>query len=135
MTHKHWGTHLTVDFSGCNLEKITNIDNIKSFSKELVFLLNSKPYGDPNIFNNGSGNNLGYTLFQATEHYKSTIVAHFCEETCEMYLDIIGNAIIVPDAIINLVERYFQPSNYMTNFTIRDANPIPKGWLGEYTRE
>lgn len=129
-----WGCHLTIDFSGCDKQKISDIDHIKSFSKDLVDTIRANSLGDPQISYSGSANNAGYTLFQLTHFPKFNILAQFCEETGEMYFDIIGCGILVPEHVIYVVEKYFLPSNHMRNFIIRDANPINTSWPEEYTR-
>lgn len=134
MKQEHWGSHLTVDFSGCNKEKISDIEHIKSFSKELIKIMRASPCSDALIVYSGSNDNAGYTLFQSTQYEKFNILAQFCDQSGDMYLDVVGCGIVVPQDIISVAEKYFMPSNYMRNFNIRDANPIPKGWLDEYTK-
>jgi hypothetical protein len=61
---KQWGWHLSVDASNCDLGKISDYNNIKSFSEQLVNDIDMVPYGPPQIVNFGSGDKQGYTLVQ-----------------------------------------------------------------------
>ena len=45
----HWGYHLMLDCSGCDIESISNRDNIYRFVKDLVSRIDMTAHGEPVI--------------------------------------------------------------------------------------
>jgi len=99
---------------------------ITQFSDQLVKEIDMVPYGRPQVQHFGSGNKAGYTLVQLIE--TSNIVAHFVEETDDMYLDVFSCKPFYPDVVQKVVFRYFTPLNMNSKFLIRQAgmNPLIK---------
>jgi hypothetical protein len=121
-----WGYHLILDSSKCMRGAIRCPRVITQFSDQLVKEIDMVPYGRPQVQHFGSGNKAGYTLVQLIE--TSNIVAHFVEETDDMYLDVFSCKPFYPDIVQKVVFRYFTPLNMNSRFLIRQAgmNPLVK---------
>jgi len=121
-----WGYHLIIDSSKCMRGAIRCPKIITQFSDTLVKEIDMVPYGRPQIQHFGSGNKAGYTLVQLIE--TSNIVAHFVEETDDMYLDVFSCKPFYPDTVKKVVSQYFRPLNTNAQFMIRQAgmNPLVK---------
>jgi len=121
-----WGYHLILDSSKCMRGAIRCPRVITQFSDQLVKEIDMVPYGRPQVQHFGSGNKAGYTLVQLIE--TSNIVAHFVEETDDMYLDVFSCKPFYPDIVQKVVFRYFTPLNMNSKFLIRQAgmNPLIK---------
>jgi len=121
-----WGYHLIIDSSKCMRGAIRCPRIITQFSDTLVKEIDMVPYGRPQIQHFGSGNKAGYTLVQLIE--TSNIVAHFVEETDDMYLDVFSCKPFYPDTVKKVVSQYFRPLNTNAQFMIRQAgmNPLVK---------
>jgi len=96
---------------------------ITQFSDELVQKIDMVPFGRPQIQHFGSGNKGGYTLVQLIE--TSNIVAHFVEETDDIYLDVFSCKPYDPQIVKNIVNYYFKPLGMQSKFLIRRAGRIP----------
>jgi S-adenosylmethionine/arginine decarboxylase-like enzyme len=77
------------------------------------------PYGRPQVQHFGSGNKAGYTLVQLIE--TSNIVAHFVEETDDMYLDVFSCKPFNPRDVEDLVQDTFRPASKNRIFLTRQA--------------
>jgi S-adenosylmethionine/arginine decarboxylase-like enzyme len=121
-----WGYHLIIDSSKCMRGAIRCPRIITQFSDTLVKEIDMVPYGRPQVQHFGSGNKAGYTLVQLIE--TSNIVAHFVEETDDMYLDVFSCKPFYPDTVKKVVSQYFRPLNTNAQFMIRQAgmNPLVK---------
>ena len=118
-----WGYHLILDSSKCMRGAIRCPNIITQFSDDLVKKIDMVPYGRPQIQHFGSGNKAGYTLVQLIE--TSNIVAHFVEETDDMYLDVFSCKPYDPQIVKNVVHYYFKPLGMQSKFLIRQAGRIP----------
>jgi S-adenosylmethionine/arginine decarboxylase-like enzyme len=118
-----WGYHLILDCSGCIRSSIRNKSTIERFSKNLVQRIDMIPYGEPQIQHFGSGNKSGYTLVQLIE--TSNIVAHFVEETDDMYLDVFSCKEYEPNHVKEIVKKYFNPLQLHEKFLVRQAGRNP----------
>jgi S-adenosylmethionine/arginine decarboxylase-like enzyme len=96
---------------------------IGSFSDHLVKQIDMVPYGRPQIQHFGSGNKAGYTLVQLIE--TSNIVAHFVEETNDMYLDVFSCKPYDPLIVLQVVHRFFSPLGMSHTFLSRQAGRPP----------
>jgi len=121
-----WGYHLILDSSKCMRGAIRCSSIITQFSDTLVKEIDMVPFGRPQVQHFGSGNKAGYTLVQLIE--TSNIVAHFVEETDDMYLDVFSCKPYDPDVVKKVVTRYFTPIGMNSRFLIRQAgmNPLVK---------
>jgi S-adenosylmethionine/arginine decarboxylase-like enzyme len=118
-----WGYHLILDSSKCMRSAIRSSSIITQFSDDLVKKIDMVPYGRPQIQHFGSGNKAGYTLVQLIE--TSNIVAHFVEETDDMYLDVFSCKPYDPTLVENVVRYYFQPLQLNSKFLVRQAGRPP----------
>ena len=80
---------------------------ITAFSKDLVKKIDMVPFGEPQVHHFGTGNKAGYTLVQLIE--TSNIIAHFVEETDDMYLDVFSCKEFSPEMVRSIVDNYFRP--------------------------
>ena len=114
-----WGYHLILDSSRCIPRAIRNKELIGIFAKELVKKIDMVPFGEPQIQHFGSGNKAGYTLVQLIE--TSNIVAHFVEETDDMYLDVFSCKQFNLNDVEIMVQKYFNPIHTNRHYLIRRA--------------
>ena len=108
---KVWGYHAAFDCSGCHVDKITDGEHIKAFSKALVDAIDMKAYGEPMAvhFAAHDPSKGGYTLVQLIE--TSNICAHFVDATGEAYIDIFSCKEFSVDDALAVVVEYFQPGS------------------------
>lgn len=108
---KVWGYHAAYDCAGCAIDKITDGENIKAFSKALVEAIDMKAYGEPQAvhFAAHDPNKGGYTLVQLIE--TSNICAHFVDATGEAYIDIFSCKEFSPDDGLGVIIEFFDPKN------------------------
>jgi S-adenosylmethionine/arginine decarboxylase-like enzyme len=118
-----WGYHLILDSTKCMRSGIRSASIITQFSDDLVKKIDMVPFGRPQVQHFGSGNKAGYTLVQLIE--TSNIVAHFVEETDDMYLDVFSCKPYDPKIVENIVKYYFQPLQMNSKFLIRQAGRHP----------
>jgi S-adenosylmethionine decarboxylase len=114
-----WGYHLILDSSRCLPKSIRSKEVIDSFAKALVKKIDMVPFGQPQIQHFGSGNKAGYTLVQLIE--TSNIVAHFVEETDDMYLDVFSCKEFNVSDVEIMVQQYFNPIYSNKHYLIRQA--------------
>lgn len=117
----YWGYHLILDCRDCNKVAITSPDIIKQFSETLVSRIKMVPYGDPQIlhFGHNEPHLTGWTLLQFIE--TSNIMAHFCDESGEGYIDIFSCMKYDIDIAIDTVKEFFNPTNIKQTFLTRQA--------------
>lgn len=118
----YWGYHLILDASGCDLQSISDGENIKTFTKELVAAIDMVPYGEPQVVHFGTGNKAGYTLVQLIE--TSNICAHFVEEYSHFYLDVFSCKTFEPQIVIEIAKKFFQFKKINTAYIERKAPDI-----------
>ena len=76
-------------------------------------------FGEPWVVEFGSGNKQGFTLVQLIE--TSNIVAHFCNDSGDGYLNVFSCKDFATDEVIETVNEYFSPSNVKVTRVLRDA--------------
>ncbi|MGA4789175.1 MULTISPECIES: S-adenosylmethionine decarboxylase family protein [Nocardia] len=83
-----FGMELILDLGGCAPEGISDAEAIRGYARELVKLIEMKPFGEPIIEHFGHDDPVtsGYTLVQLIE--TSSIVGHFSEKLGRAYLNI-----------------------------------------------
>lgn len=96
---------------------------IGAFSDDLVKRIDMVPHGRPQIQHFGTENKAGYTLVQLIE--TSNIVAHFVEETDDMYLDVFSCKEFDPKTVEVIVQKYFYPLQSHSKFLVRQAGLPP----------
>jgi S-adenosylmethionine/arginine decarboxylase-like enzyme len=115
----YWGYHLMIDSSRCLPKSIRCKQNIETFAKHLVKKIDMVPFGQPQVQHFGSGNKAGYTLVQLIE--TSNIVAHFVEETDDMYLDVFSCKPFKQCDVEMMVQKYFNPIYLTRHYIVRQA--------------
>jgi S-adenosylmethionine/arginine decarboxylase-like enzyme len=118
---EYWGYHLMLDCSGCNHEQITNGENIRVFTKELVNRIEMVAYGEPVIehFATHDPEKAGYSMVQLIS--TSNICAHFVDRDDTMYLDIFSCKPFSNEVVINAVKEFFGATKLRVNFITRNA--------------
>ena len=103
---KVWGWDLALDAGCCNRLKISDAENIKLFSKELVEAIDMEAYGEPTIVHFGKDDKCGFTLVQLIT--TSNIICHYSEDTSSLFLNVFSckpfNKLVVKD----VVKKYFE---------------------------
>lgn len=121
-----WGYHLIVDVNDCDIESITNKENITEFAKELVSRIDMKAYGEPTVvdFANDDPTKGGYTLVQLIE--TSNICAHFVSATGEAFFDVFSCKEFEIEPVIQTITEYFGCSDGGVHaFTRGDWSSLP----------
>ena len=87
-TTLYWGYHLQIEAKACDPDLVTNPDYIEKWVKDLVKQIKMVPYGEPQIVHFGKDEPMlaGWTAIQLIE--TSNIIAHFCDMTGDLYLDV-----------------------------------------------
>ena len=116
---RSWGKHSVHNIFRVNPITIRSYENIFNFNKALVKGIDMKAYGEPQIVRFGEGDKWGYTLVQLIE--TSNIMAHFVEETNDIYLDVFSCKDFDPKDVEKIVKEYFQPEHIQTTVLIRQA--------------
>jgi len=116
---KFWGYHAILDAAGCDLDKMTNYENVYNFAKQLVKDIDMIAYGEPQIVHFGSGDKAGYTLVQLIE--TSNICAHFANKNQEIYLDVFSCKPYDERIVEDLVVQYFDAKSLRRAFIKRQA--------------
>jgi S-adenosylmethionine/arginine decarboxylase-like enzyme len=120
---RSWGTHSVHNIFRANPVAIRSYDTIYKFNKKLVKEIDMKAFGEPHIVRFGDNEYVaGYTLVQLIE--TSNIMAHFVEETNDIYLDVFSCKDFDAEIVEKIVREYFQPENIKTTVLIRQALPI-----------
>jgi S-adenosylmethionine/arginine decarboxylase-like enzyme len=113
-----------LDCGDCNLDKMTNKNNIKLFIKELVESIDMVAVGDPWIEKTAIGipEKEGFSLYQLI--VTSNISAHFVDIPKQIYLDVFSCKEFDKNIVIELVNKFFSPKHINQNFIIRDASNV-----------
>jgi len=106
-----WGAHCSVDCKAGNQTKVTDAENIKAFSKELVKRIDMKAYGEPQVIHFGSENKAGYTLVQLIE--TSNICAHLCDDSGDGYFDVFSCKPFDNEVVKKTIVEFFGPFESM----------------------
>jgi hypothetical protein len=115
----YWGHHLIINAADCNPEIIRSPTLMKAFVKDLVDRIHMTAYGKPFIKRFGSGDLLGYSLFQMIE--TSNIACHFVEGTNDAYIDIFSCKKFNPEDAIDIIKKHFNPKRMQKSFLKRQA--------------
>lgn len=113
-----WGYHLILDCYEGDKELISNGEHIALFAKTLVKRINMKAYGDPQVIHFGEDDKQGYTLVQLIE--TSNIVAHFCDDSGNFYLDVFSCKPYENAVVIETVKQFFAPKNIVDRYVERE---------------
>jgi S-adenosylmethionine/arginine decarboxylase-like enzyme len=113
-----WGYHLILDCYDADKALITNSTNIAAFAKVLVKRIDMVAYGEPQVVHFGEDDKQGYTLVQLIE--TSNIVAHFCDESGNFYMDVFSCKPFSTEAVIETVNQFFAPKKIRERYVERD---------------
>jgi S-adenosylmethionine/arginine decarboxylase-like enzyme len=118
---KYWGYHLVLDCAGCDHAAITNGENIRTFTKELVKRIDMVAYGDPIIehFATHDPEKAGYSMVQLIE--TSNICAHFVDKDDTMYLDVFSCKPFSNDVVMECVKEFFGAQTQRMTYLTRQA--------------
>jgi S-adenosylmethionine/arginine decarboxylase-like enzyme len=118
---KFWGYHLLLDCKDCNVEKVTDPENILAFIHTIVPEIGMRAYGDPVLEHFATHDPMlaGYSLIQLIE--TSSITAHFVDWNGDAYIDIFSCKPFNIDEAKEIVERFFHPSQMKTTYVSRQA--------------
>ena len=115
----YWGYHLIVNAGDCNRQSVTSAEHIANFARKLVERIDMVAYGEPQVVHFGEGNKAGYTLVQLIE--TSNIVAHLCDESGDMYLDVFSCKTFDQNVVLQLVDDFFLPTRIEHTYLERQA--------------
>jgi len=117
----YWGYHLMLDCSGCEIDKVSDRDNIYAFVKDLVQRIDMTAHGEPVIEHLLPGDpKQGYSLMQLIT--TSNISAHFMEIDGTAYFDIFSCKTFDIDTAKSVVDEYFNRKKMRVNFITRHAD-------------
>lgn len=117
---KYFGYHLMLDCAGCN-DGIASYSAIYDFIKELVVEIDMVAHGEPIIEYLLPGDpKQGYSLMQLIT--TSNICGHFMELDGTAYFDVFSCKDYNQQTVIDLVNKYFAPTNMRVNFITRHAD-------------
>ena len=115
-----WGIHTVLNVAAACPKAIRCPVAIARFSNDLVRRIDMKAFGGPVIQHFGEGNKAGYTLVQLIE--TSNIMAHFVEETNDIYLDVFSCKPYEAQEVLSCVKDHFRPT-YIDHYVLqRQAN-------------
>ena len=119
--NSYWGYHLMLDCRSCDIDKITDRDNLAAFATEMVKRIGMKAYGMPqlNHFATHDPEAAGYTLTQLIE--TSLISGHFVDKNGDCYLDIFSCKQFSIQEAKNVVQEFLNPKNINMYFLTRQA--------------
>jgi S-adenosylmethionine decarboxylase len=121
MQNKCWGHQLLLDVDGCRNDLITDPTYLNTWVKDLVQKIDMVAYGEPQVvhFGEGEPHLSGWTVIQLIE--TSNIVAHFCDNSDQAYIDVFSCKPFDLDAACGQVLKWFQPTSMRTHFLTRNA--------------
>ena len=114
-----WGYHLICDAADCDRAAVTDAEHIANFARDLVKAIDMVAYGEPQVIHFGEDNKAGYTLVQLIE--TSNIMAHFCDDSGDCYLDIFSCKPYDTKVAEDLFRKYFKPTRMRINYMTRQA--------------
>ena len=117
----YWGYHLVLDCGGCDHDKITDGNNIKEFTKELVKRIDMVAYGDPIVehFATHDPQKAGFSMMQLIE--TSNIAAHFVDRDNTMYLDVFSCKPYENQTVVDTVKEFFGAKTIRVTYLTRQA--------------
>lgn len=116
---EYWGYHLVVNAGDCDPAALRSKSVIAAFAKQLVKEIGMVAYGPPRVVMFGEGGRRGYTLVQLIS--TSNIMAHFVEETNDIYLDIFSCKKFDDKVALRLFRETFAPKTMEINLLSRQA--------------
>lgn len=117
----HWGYHAMFDCASCDIDKVTDKQNVYNFIKELVPAIDMVAFGEPQIehFAAHALDKAGITVTQLIE--TSSITGHFVDANGDAYIDIFSCKTVDVNVAQDLIIKYFNPKKIRLNFITRSA--------------
>ena len=116
----YWGYHLMLDVKGCEIQRATDPEYIKHFTKELVRLIEMVPYGEPQLVHFADNTEkAGWTVIQLIE--TSNIMSHFLDINGDLYMDIFSCKDFEEARVVKALEEHFKPEKIKSRFFRRQA--------------
>jgi len=116
----YWGYHLMLDVKGCEIQRATDPEYIKHFTKELVRLIEMVPYGEPQLVHFADNTEkAGWTVIQLIE--TSNIMGHFLDINGDLYMDIFSCKDFEEARVVKALEEHFKPEKIKSRFFRRQA--------------
>jgi S-adenosylmethionine/arginine decarboxylase-like enzyme len=111
-----------LDCGMCDLNKMTDKENVRTFVKELVKSIDMIAIGEPWIEHTAIGipDKEGFSMYQLI--VTSNISAHFVDVPRQIYLDVFSCKEFDRTVVVEIVKKYFNPEKINQNFVIRDAS-------------
>ena len=116
----YWGYHLMLDVKGCEIQRATDPEYIKHFTKDLVRLIEMIPYGETQVVHFADNTEkAGWTVIQLIE--TSNIMGHFLDISGDLYMDIFSCKDFDENRVIGALENHFHPIKIKSRFFKRQA--------------
>ena len=114
-----WGWHLILDCAQCDMVKISDQKFLKKWVKGLVKDIDMVAYGAPRVIHFGHGEDhlAGNTVLQFIE--TSNIIAHFCDEYGDGYIDVFSCKEFDHKAVIKNIVENFNPYSISERLLLR----------------
>lgn len=118
---EYWGYHLILDCKGCDIDKITDRENLAHFVKTLVKKIDMVAYGEPIIQHFATHNPAaaGNSLVQLIE--TSAITGHFVDINGEAYLDIFSCKPFDIEVAKGVIQEFLNPEKMKLTYLTRQA--------------
>ena len=119
MEKEIWGWELIINCSSCDIEKITNGENIKKFVHDLIERINMEAWGPPLLehFATHDPEKAGYSVCQMIT--TSAITGHFVDINGDCYLNIFSCKPFEMQDALDVVNERFNPKKITTQYITR----------------
>jgi S-adenosylmethionine/arginine decarboxylase-like enzyme len=114
-----WGYELILDLFNCDREYITNKEPIREYIRQVLNLINMKPYGKCRVERFGEGDINGISAFQFL--MTSSIVIHCREDNghSDCYINLFSCKEFDPQKVILFSQVFFTTKEIDFNFKPR----------------
>ena len=123
MDNNYWGYHLLIDATGCDIERVSNLEHIQNFVTKLVKDIDMDTNDVPMYSHYTSVPEKlhlkGYSFYQFI--ITSNISGHICEFDGSFYLDVFSCKNFNKDIVVKLFEEWFIPKHINHSFLIRQS--------------
>jgi S-adenosylmethionine/arginine decarboxylase-like enzyme len=119
MEQETWGSELRIDLFECNRKKVTQKEPLKEYIKEMLKVIDMKPYGECIVERFGEGIIEGVSAFQFL--MTSSINVHCREdnEHSDCYINIFSCKDFDPQAAIIFSQGFFEAKKLDFDFKKR----------------
>lgn len=118
----YWGYHLILDCGQCGLDQMKDFNHVKAWIKQLVKDIDMEPIGESRVEYTAAEfpDKAGFTVVQVI--VTSTIVAHFVDQSRQIYLDVFSCKTFDPAVVEASVQKYFAAESIRKYFLTRQAD-------------